>query len=63
MKTGFYERHFQLFLQFIYEGNNLQVDNRNISKFGNKSLRILWTHIWNSRPENIKSTASIYKFK
>ena len=63
MKTVFYERHFQLFLQFVYKENNLQVYNRNISKFGNKSLRILWTYIWNSPPENITPSTSIYKFK
>ena len=36
--------------------NDLNPNPRNITKFGNKSFRSLGTHIWNSFPENIKST-------
>ena len=42
---------------------NLYVHNRKTSKYGDKSLRVLGAHIWNSLPNNIKSTTSIYKFK
>ena len=37
--------------------------SRNTSSFGDKSLRALGPHIWNSLPESIKSTDSISIFK
>ena len=45
------------------KNHNLQVHNRNTSRYGSKSLRILGTHTWDSFPEDIKSTTSIYKLK
>ena len=42
---------------------NLQVHKHNTSSYGNKNLHILGTYMWNSFPEDIKSTTSIYKFK
>ena len=39
------------------------VQNRNTSKYGDKSLRALGPHVWNSLPESIKSTNSISAFK
>ena len=39
------------------------VYSRNTSSFGDKSLRALGPHIWNSLPESIKSTDSISIFK
>ena len=39
------------------------VYSRNTSSFGDKSLRALGPHIWNSVPESIKSTDSISIFK
>ena len=39
------------------------VNSRNTSSYGDKSLRALGPHIWNSLPENIKSTNSIFVFK
>ena len=43
--------------------HNLQVHSRNTTRYGNNSLRILGAHIWNSLPENIKSSDSVYKLK
>ena len=39
------------------------VYNRNTTSFGDKSLGALGAHIWNSLPENVKSTISIFIFK
>ena len=39
------------------------VHKRNTSKYGDKSLRALGPHVWNSLPESIKSTNSIFVFK
>ena len=39
------------------------VYSRNTSSFGDKSLRALGPHMWNSLPESIKSTDSISIFK
>ena len=36
---------------------------RNTTSFGDKSLRALGPHIWNSLPDSIKSTNSIFRFK
>ena len=46
-----------------HKKNNILVQSRNTAKFGNNSLRVLGAHIWNSLPENIKSTTIFHKFK
>ena len=46
-----------------HKKHNLHVHSRNTSRYGNKCLRVLGAHIWNSLPENIKSTDSVYKLK
>ena len=38
------------------------VHSRNTASFGDKSLRALGPHVWNSLPENIKSTDTISVF-
>ena len=43
--------------------HNLHVHSRNTSRYGNNSLRVLGAHIWNSLPENIKCTDSVYELK
>ena len=50
-------------LNIRHKKYNLHVHSRNTTKFGNNSLRALGAHTWNSLPENIKSTDSIYKLK
>ena len=32
-------------------------------RYGKNSLRVLGAHIWNSLPENIKCTDSVYELK
>ena len=43
--------------------HNLHVHSRTTSRYGNNSFRVLGAHIWNSLPENIKSTDSVYELK
>ena len=53
---------YHCFCNSTHKKYNLQVHN-NTSRYSNKSLRIIGTHIWNSFSEDIKPTASIFKFK
>ena len=46
-----------------HKKHNLHVHSRNTSRHRNNSLRVLGAHIWNSLPENIKYTDSIYELK
>ena len=46
-----------------HKKHNLHVHSRNMSRYGNNSLRVLGAHIWNSLPENIKCTNSAYEIK
>ena len=46
-----------------HKKHNLHVHSRNTSRYGNNNFRVLGAHIWNSLPENIKSTDSVYKLK
>ena len=39
------------------------VHSRNTYNYGNRRLRVLETHTWNSLPENIKSTTSMMTFR
>ena len=45
-----------------HKKHNLHVLSRNTSRYGN-SLPVLGAYIWNSLPENIKSTDSVYELK
>ena len=42
---------------------NLEVNEKHTTKYGNKSLRCLGTHIWNSLPSQIKKETDYTKFK
>ena len=42
---------------------NFVLHSRNTSRYGNINIRVLGARIWNSLPENIKSTDSVYKLK
>ena len=42
---------------------NLEVKENHITKYGNKSLRCLGPHIWNSPPNQIKKETDYTKFK
>ena len=43
--------------------HNLHVHSHNTSRYGKNSLHVLGAHIWNSLPENIKCTDSVYELK
>ena len=43
--------------------HDIFVDSRNTSNYGDRSLRALGPHTWNSLPGNIKSATSIIIFK
>ena len=42
---------------------NLEVKENHTTKYGNKSLRCLDPHIWNSVPNQIKKKTDYTKFK
>ena len=42
---------------------DLFVHSRNATKYGNHSVRVLWLHISNSLPEEIKKLFSLHAFK
>ena len=42
---------------------NIKVNQNNTTKYGNKSLRSLGPHIWNSLPNQIKEGTNFNKFK
>ena len=42
---------------------NIKVNQNNTTKYGNKSLRSLGPHIWNSLPKQIKEESDYNKFK
>ena len=46
-----------------HKKHNLHVHSHNTSRYGNNSLRVLGGHIWNSLPENMKCTDSVYELK
>ena len=43
--------------------NNIQVNVHKTAKYGDKSLRILGPHIWNSLPEHMKAAFNFIKFR
>ena len=43
--------------------HNLYIHTQNTTKFGNKSLRAFGANIWNTLPEYIKSTTSLFEFE
>ena len=54
---------FQYSCNSTYNKHNLQLFDRNTSRYRNKSLRILGAHIWKCFLKDIKFATSIYKFK
>ena len=54
MKDIFYLSSYQTHKKYIF------VHSRNTASFGDKSLRALGPHVWNSLPENIKSTDILF---
>ena len=46
-----------------HKRHNIFVHSRNTSSYGDESLRALGPHIWNSLPESIKSTTSLFVLK
>ena len=46
-----------------HKKHNLYIHTQNTTRFGNKSLRVFGTSLWNTLPEHIKSTASLLEFK
>ena len=46
-----------------HKKHNLHVHSCIMPRYGNNSLCVLGAHIWNSLPENIKCTDSVYELK
>ena len=47
----------------IHRALNLEVNENHKTTYGNKSLRCLGPHIWNSLPNQIKKETDYTKFK
>ena len=58
MKGIFYET-----TNLTHRPFNIKVNQNNTTKYGNKSLRSLVPHIWNSLPKQIKEETNYNKFK
>ena len=58
MKEMFYET-----TNLTHRPFNIKVNQNNTTKYGNKSLRSLGPHIWNSLPKQIKEETDYNKFK
>ena len=58
MKELFHKTAFQ-----THRRLNLEVNESHTTKYGNKSLRCLGPHIWNSLPNQIKKETDYTKFK
>ena len=58
LNTKFYES-----LYSTHKEYNFNVHSRNTSKYGDKSLRLLGAHIWNSLPDSGKHETSMNIFK
>ena len=58
MKEIFYET-----TNLTHRPFNIKVNQNNTTKYGNKSLRSLGPHIWNSLPKQIKEETNYNKFK
>ena len=58
MKEIFYET-----TNLTHRPFNIKVNQNNTTKYGNKSLRSLGPHIWNSLPKQIKEETDYNKFK
>ena len=46
-----------------HKKHNLYIHTQNTTRFGDKSLRAFGANIWNTLPEDIKSTTSLLEFK
>ena len=58
MKEIFHKTAFRMHRPF-----HLEVNENHTTKYGNKSLRCLGPHIWNSLPNQIKKETDYTKFK
>ena len=63
LNPDFMKDIFYLFPDQTHKKYDIFVHSRNTASFGDKSLRALGPHVWNSLPENIKSTDTISVFK
>ena len=64
MKEIFYKTFFikPFYKNLTQRPFNIKVDQNNTTKYGNKSLRSLRPHIWNSLPKQIKEETNYNKF-
>ena len=63
LNPSFMKDIFKLSPHFTHKKHNIFVHPRNTVTYGNKSLKSLGPHMWNSLPEQIKATNSLYVFK
>ena len=55
--------HYDKTTILTYRPFNIKINQNNKTKYGNKSLRSLGSHIWNSLPKQIKEETDYNKFK
>ena len=62
-KSSFKKDIFHYWQNKSHKKHNFHVHSRNTSRYGNNSRCVLGAHIWDSLPENIKPTDSVYELK
>ena len=63
LNLAFMEEIFNRTKWLRHRPNNIQVNVHKIAKYGDKSLRTLGPHIWNSLPEHMKAETDFIKFR
>ena len=63
LNLAFMEHVFDRTKRLTHGPNNIQVNVHKTAKYGDKSLRILGPHIWNSLPEHMKAAFNFIKFR
>ena len=63
LNPAFMEEIFHRTKQLSHRPNNIQVNDHKTAQYGDKCLRTLGPHIWNSLPEHMKAEANFIKFR
>ena len=62
LNPAFTEEIFHSTRLLTHRPNNIQVNDQKTAKYGDKSLKTLGPHMWNSLPEHMKAEINFNKF-